>query len=61
MYKATYALSMKTLQQLGIHHPIYYTVSMEQREKEQERFYSSFVEKGSALEGGIGYRSEKSS
>ena len=53
-------VSMKTLQQLGIHHSIY-TVLMEQYEKEQEQFYSSLVEKGSVLEGGIGYRFEKSS
>ena len=60
MYKAICALSMKMLQQLVIHHPIH-TVSMEQYEKEQEQFYSSLVEKGSAIEGGIGYWSEKSS
>ena len=54
MYKAIYALSMKTLQQLGIHHSIH-TVLMEQYEKEQERFYSCLVERGSAIEGGIGY------
>ena len=53
-------VSNKTLQQLGIHHSIH-TVLLEQYEQEWEQFYSSLVERGSAIEGGIWYGAEKSS